>query len=96
MPSYWANPEPHGHNDWHLRGQTAKTCQPAAMALLCLPFTLNPKTESEYLLHSKEVDVNLRYFKLGEEGAPWSGYYSTIGPVKHAIANFGGVWFEIR
>ena len=66
------------------------------MALLRLPFALNAEAEDEYISHPKEADANLRFLKLGEENAPWTGYYSTIGPVKRAVANFGGVWFEIR
>ena len=96
MPSYWADPEPASHNDWRFRGQTAKACQPAAMALLRLPFALNPEAEDEYISHPKEADANLRFLRMGEESAPWTGYYSTTGPVKRAVANFGGVWFEIR
>jgi hypothetical protein len=32
---------------------------------------------------------------MGQEGAPWTGYYANFYGVKLAVLNFLGIWFEI-
>jgi hypothetical protein len=33
---------------------------------------------------------------MGQDNAPWTGYYTTFNGVKMAILNFLGIWFEIQ
>jgi hypothetical protein len=40
--------------------------------------------------------TNLRFLVMGQEGAPWTGYYADFYGVKLAVSNFLGIWFEIR
>jgi hypothetical protein len=40
--------------------------------------------------------TNLWFLVMGQEGAPWTGYYADFYGVKLAISNFLGIWFEIQ
>jgi hypothetical protein len=40
--------------------------------------------------------TNLRFLVTGQEGTPWTGYYTDFYGVKLAISNFLRMWFEIQ
>jgi hypothetical protein len=39
--------------------------------------------------------TNLQFLVMGQEGAPWTGYWADFYGTKLAVLNFLGIWFEI-
>ena len=80
--------------DWQ-RAQMRSPDEASAAALRALqcPFRLPPETENHI---PAEFTGRLAFLKAGEHNAPWTGYYANHNGHKLAVANYAGVWFEIR
>ena len=57
------------------------------------PFILEPEDRDSVPAAWTE---NLQFLVMGQDNAPWTGYYATFNRVKMAVSNFLGIWFEIR
>jgi hypothetical protein len=80
--------------DWRwvqMRGPTEST--ESVLAALQCPFRLSPETEN-YI--PSEYTGQLVFLRTGEHNAPWTGFYGNHNGHKLAVANYAGMWFEIR
>jgi hypothetical protein len=59
----------------------------------CCPFILEPEDRDSVPATWTE---NLQFLVMGQDNAPWTGYYATFNGAKMAVSNFLGIWFEIR
>ena len=60
---------------------------------LYLPFQLVPRLSDD--LPSQQT-VGVIHYQLGENDAPWTGYFTLYQGVKVAVEMYCGVWFELR
>jgi hypothetical protein len=68
-----------------------QTCR---AALRC-PFELGPQ-ERDLLSEAQTSSNGIYFLKLGEDGAPWGGYYANYRGTKLAVSWYKGIWFEIK
>ena len=61
--------------------------------VLRLPFRLTPRLTNDL---PEAMQHNLMFRQLGEDDAPWTGYYAQFRGAKVAVENYQGVWFEVR
>src|SRR5216683_4146322 len=78
--------------DWRSRGFLTVP-SPEDCAKLRLPIAIYPE-DRDYI--KKEFTENLQHLVTGQDGAPWTGYYTYYEGVKIALSSSFGVWFEIR
>jgi hypothetical protein len=75
------------------KGKMDEEC--ARRAALRCPFELGPQERD--LLSEAQTSSNRIYFlKIGEDGAPWGGYYANYRGSKLAVSWYEGVWFKIE
>jgi hypothetical protein len=80
-------------SDWRLKNLTKiPTCKELA-ALRC-PFEISILEPQDYI--PDEYTRNLKHLILGQDSAPWTGYYATYQGAKLAVSNLFGVWFKIE
>jgi hypothetical protein len=80
--------------DWQvLQLPNATPLSPGQLSQQRCPFYLEPEDRDSVPAVYK---TNLRFLVMGQEGAPWTGYWADFYGVKLAVLNFLGIWFEIR
>jgi hypothetical protein len=67
----------------------------ACCAALRCPFELGPQ-EQDLLSEAQTSSNGIYFLKLGEDGAPWGGYYANYRGTKLAVSWYEGIWFEIK
>jgi hypothetical protein len=80
--------------DWRvLRLPNATPLSPGQLSQQRCPFFLEPENCNSVPAVYK---MNLHFLVMGQEGAPWTGYYTNFYGVKLAVLNFLGIWFKIQ
>ena len=60
--------------------------------VITFPFILSPRQVDDVIA---DLKPNVYFLQRGQDGAPWTGYYTTYKDIKYAIENYDGVWFII-
>ena len=53
---------------------------------IVLPFNLDPRISDNLI--NEQIKVNVQYLAMGDDRAPWNGYYVTLNGAKIAVENY--------
>ena len=65
---------------------------PEALGVLKCPFWMTPKPKDSV---PAEFTEKVRHLQGGQNGAPYTGYYTTLNNALVLVSNVYGVWFKV-
>jgi hypothetical protein len=80
-------------SDWRTKWLSQIPTHEELGALKC-PFPIESLEQRDCI--PRTYTTNVQHLQTGQDGAPWTGYYTTYKGAKLTVSNCYGVWFEIE